>query len=83
MAGRWSTYIIFPEYFLTSGFDTPLVNVWPRKYVLLFIEVDRPLNDVWIARVFDPSSGTILKLPPSEISAVNRSRWDGSIRWNN
>jgi hypothetical protein len=60
---------MFPEYFSTSGFDTPLVNGCPRLYVLLFIVVVIPVKLVSIPRVTDPPR--ILTDPPDAGDAVN------------
>ena len=60
--GLLSTYMILPEYFLDSGFATPIVNSCPRLYVLLFITVLIPENEVLICNVADPP--TMFKLPP-------------------
>ena len=64
-----STYIISPEYFLTSGGATPNVNVCPRLYVLLFITVVIPVKEVSIPKSTEPPK--IIKLPQVGGLAVN------------
>ena len=60
--------MIFPEYFLTSGLEIPSVNDCPRLYVLLFIVVVIPVNDVSIFKVIDPPK--IVTDPPDAGDAV-------------
>ena len=63
---------MFPEYLLTSGAEIPLVKSWPRLYVLLFIEVLKPLKEESICK-FDPVDGVITRVPPVEGLLVNSS----------
>ena len=45
---------MLPEYCFDSGCATPRTNSCPRLYVLLFIMVVIPENDVPICKVADP-----------------------------
>ena len=69
--GLLSTYMILPEYFLDSGFATPIVNSCPRLYVLLFITVLIPENEVVICNVADPPT---ISTDPPELALASPSK---------
>ena len=47
IGARLSMYIISPEYFLTSGFAFPTLNVWPRETFFPPTTIELPLKVSW------------------------------------